>query len=117
MGYSLAEIKGRHHRMFVEPALAASDDYRNFWLRLGKRRISSCRIQADRKRGKEIWIQASYNPILDLNGRPFKVVKYATDVTKQVLTRMGNERVRGMMESVASGAEELNASCAKYPRR
>jgi methyl-accepting chemotaxis protein len=52
----------------------------------------------------------SYNPILDLNGKPFKVVKYATDVTRQVLVRMGNERVRGMMESVAAGAEELNAS-------
>jgi methyl-accepting chemotaxis protein len=57
-----------------------------------------------------VYIQASYNPILDLNGKPFKVVKYATDTTKQVLTRMGNERVRGMMESVAAGAEELNAS-------
>src|SRR5256712_13612878 len=62
------------------------------------------------KGGKEVWIQASYNPILDLNGKPFKVVKYATDTTAQVLVRMGNERVRGMMESVAAGAEELNAS-------
>jgi hypothetical protein len=66
-------------------------------------------VQAS-KGGKEVWIQASYNPILDLNGKPFKVVKYATDITKQVLIRMGNERVRGMMESVAAGAEELNAS-------
>ncbi len=110
MGYSLAEIKGRHHRMFVEPALAASDDYRNFWLRLGNGEYQAAEYKRIGKGGKEIWIQASYNPILDLNGRPFKVVKYATDVTKQVLTRMGNERVRGMMESVASGAEELNAS-------
>ena len=58
----------------------------------------------------EIWIQASYNPILDLNGKPFKVVKYATDITAQVLVRMGNEHVRGMMETVAAGAEEMNAS-------
>ena len=110
MGYSLAEIKGRHHRMFVEPALAASDDYRNFWLRLGNGEYQAAEYKRIGKGGKEIWIQASYNPILDLNGRPFKVVKYATDVTRQVLTRMGNERVRGMMELVASGAEELNAS-------
>ena len=74
------------------------------------RRISGRRIQADRQGGKEVWIQASYNPILDLNGKPFKVVKYATDTTAQVLVRMGNERVRGMMELVAAGAEELNAS-------
>jgi methyl-accepting chemotaxis protein len=57
-----------------------------------------------------VWIQASYNPILDLNGKPFKVVKAASDVTSQVLVRMGNERVRNMMESVAAGAEELNTS-------
>jgi hypothetical protein len=62
------------------------------------------------KGGKEVWIQASYNPILDLNGKPFKVVKYATDTTAQVIARMKSEKVRGMMESVAAGAEELNAS-------
>ena len=110
VGYSLAEIQGRHHRMFVEPAFAASNDYRDFWLRLNNGEYQAAEYKRVGKGGKEIWIQASYNPILDLNGRPFKVVKYATDVTKQVLTRMGNERVRGMMESVAAGAEELNAS-------
>jgi methyl-accepting chemotaxis protein len=62
------------------------------------------------KGGKEVWIQASYNPIMDLNGKPFKVVKYATDTTDQVIARMKSERVRSMMESVAAGAEELNAS-------
>jgi methyl-accepting chemotaxis protein len=62
------------------------------------------------KGGREVWIQASYNPILDLNGKPFKVVKYATDTTDQVIARMKSERVRGMMETVAAGAEELNAS-------
>lgn len=54
--------------------------------------------------------QASYNPILDLNGKPFKVVKYATNTTAQVIARMKSESVRGMMELVAAGAEELNAS-------
>ena len=58
------------------------------------------------KGGKEVWIQASYNPILDLNGKPFKVVKYASDTTRQVMVRLGNERVRSMMESVAAGSEE-----------
>jgi methyl-accepting chemotaxis protein len=62
------------------------------------------------KGGKEIWIQASYNPILDLNGKPFKVVKYAADTTAQVIARKRAESVRGMMETVAAGAEELNAS-------
>ena len=62
------------------------------------------------KGGKEIWIQASYNPIRDLNGKPYKVVKYATDTTAQVIARMKSESVRGMMESVAAGAEQLNTS-------
>jgi methyl-accepting chemotaxis protein len=110
MGYSLAEIQGRHHRMFVEPSFAESPDYRDFWLRLNNGEYQSAEYKRLGKGGREIWIQASYNPILDLNGRPFKIVKYATDVTRQVLVRMGNERVRSMMDSVASGAEELNAS-------
>ena len=110
MGYSLGEIRGRHHRMFVEQHYGESNDYREFWARLNRGEYQAAEYKRIAKGGKEVWIQASYNPILDLNGRPFKVVKYATDVTRQVLVRMGNERVRSMMESVAAGAEELNAS-------
>jgi len=110
MGYSLADITGRHHKLFVEPSYAESSEYRDFWHRLKNGEYQAGEYKRLGKGGKEVWIQASYNPILDLNGRPFKVVKYATDVTKQVLIRMGNERVRAMMESVAAGAEELNAS-------
>jgi methyl-accepting chemotaxis protein len=62
------------------------------------------------KGGRQIWIQASYNPIRDLNGKPYKVVKYATDTTAQVIARMRGEKVRGLMETVAAGAEELNVS-------
>ena len=110
MGYALEEIRGRHHSMFVEPAERESAGYREFWAKLNRGEYSADEYKRIGKGGKEIWIQASYNPILDLNNKPYKVVKYATDVTQQVLVRMGNERVRSMMESVASGAEELNAS-------
>ena len=110
LGYSLAEIKGKHHSMFVEPSERDSVAYREFWAALNRGEYQSAEYKRIGKGGKEVYIQASYNPILDLNGKPFKVVKYATDVTKQVLVRMGNERVRGMMESVAAGSEELNAS-------
>ena len=110
LGYSLAEIKGQHHRMFVEPAERESAAYGEFWATLGRGQFQAGEFKRVGKGGKEIWIQASYNPILDLNGKPFKVVKYASDITRQVLVRMGNERVRGMMESVAAGSEELNAS-------
>jgi methyl-accepting chemotaxis protein len=110
LGYTLSEIKGRNHSMFVDPSERDSQAYRNFWAALNRGEYQAAEYKRIGKGGREVWIQASYNPILDLNGRPFKVVKYATDVTRQVLVRMGNERVRGMMESVAAGAEELNAS-------
>ncbi|MEW6147493.1 MAG: PAS domain-containing methyl-accepting chemotaxis protein [Pseudomonadota bacterium] len=110
LGYSLAEIKGKHHSMFVEPSERDSVAYREFWAALNRGEYQAAEYKRIGKGGKEVYIQASYNPILDLNGKPFKVVKYATDTTKQVLVRMGNERVRAMMESVAAGSEELNAS-------
>jgi methyl-accepting chemotaxis protein len=110
LGYSLAEIKGRHHCMFVEPAERDGAAYREFWASLNRGEYQAAEYKRIGKGGKEVWILASYNPILDLNGKPFKVVKYATDTTAQVLVRMGNERVRAMMETVAAGAEELNAS-------
>lgn len=110
LGYSLAEIKGKHHSMFVEASERDGNGYREFWAALNRGQYQAAEYKRIGKGGKEVYIQASYNPIMDLNGKPFKVVKYATDVTKQVLVRMGNERVRGMMESVAAGSEELNAS-------
>jgi methyl-accepting chemotaxis protein len=110
LGYSLAEIKGKHHSMFVEPLERDGAAYREFWATLNRGQYQAAEYKRIGKGGKEVYIQASYNPILDLNGKPFKVVKYATDTTRQVLVRMGNERVRGMMESVAAGSEELNAS-------
>lgn len=110
LGYSLTEIKGKHHSIFVEPSERDGAAYREFWVALNRGQYQAAEYKRIGKGGKEVYIQASYNPILDLNGKPFKVVKYATDTTKQVLARMGNERVRGMMESVAAGSEELNAS-------
>jgi len=110
VGYALDEIRGRHHSMFVDPSERDGAAYREFWAALNRGEYQAAEYKRIGKGGKEVWIQASYNPILDLNGKPFKVVKYATDTTAQVLVRMGNERVRSMMESVAAGAEELNAS-------
>jgi methyl-accepting chemotaxis protein len=110
LGYSLPEIQGKHHSMFVQPSERDGAGYREFWAALNRGEYQAAEYKRIGKGGKEVWIQASYNPIMDLNGRPFKVVKYATDTTRQVVARMKNEHVRGMMESVAAGAEELNAS-------
>jgi methyl-accepting chemotaxis protein len=110
LGYSLSEIQGKHHSMFMPAEERDSPAYREFWATLNRGEFQSGEYKRIGRGGKEAWIQASYNPIRDLNGKPYKVVKYATDTTAQVIARMKAEKVRGMMESVAAGAEELNAS-------
>jgi methyl-accepting chemotaxis protein len=85
LGYTLDEIKGKHHSMFVDPAYRQSVEYGEFWAKLNRGEHQTDEYKRIGKGGKEVWIQASYNPILDFNGKPFKVVKYATDVTAQKL--------------------------------
>ena len=92
VGYRLEEIKGRHHSLFVEPAYRDSSEYRAFWERLGQGQFDSGQYKRIGQGGREIWIQASYNPIFDMNGKPFKVVKYASDVTAQTVAAMAFER-------------------------
>jgi len=110
LGYSLGEIQGKRHSMFVDASERDGAAYREFWANLNAGRYQAGEFKRIGKGGREIWIQASYNPILNLNGKPFKVVKYATDTTAQVIARKKSDSVRGMMETVAAGAEELNAS-------
>lgn len=92
LGYSLNEIKGKHHRMFVDSNYARSAEYADFWRKLNNGEFFVGTYTRLDKRGKEIYIQASYNPIFDLTGRPFKVVKYALDMTEviRVIKAMSN---------------------------
>jgi len=85
LGYTLDEIKGKHHSMFVDDAYRQSADYKEFWAKLNRGEYVADEFKRIGKGGREVWILASYNPILDLSGKPFKVVKYATDVTEQKL--------------------------------
>src|SRR5690242_11866899 len=85
LGYTLDEVEGQHHSMFAEPAYRQSPEYRAFWQKLGRGEFDAGQYKRIGKGGREIWIQASYNPIFDASGKPFKVVKYATDITAQVL--------------------------------
>jgi methyl-accepting chemotaxis protein len=110
MGYTLAEIKGQHHSTFVEPSEKNSPAYRQFWDTLNRGEYQAAEYKRIAKGGREIWIQASYNPILDLNGKPYKVVKYATDITAQAIGRKKAENARGLIEAVAAGSEEMSAS-------
>lgn len=83
IGYSLEEIKGKHHSIFVESAFRESPDYREFWRRLRNGEFLREQFKRLGKNGREVWLEASYNPILGKSGIPFKVIKYATDVTLQ----------------------------------
>ncbi|HRG44590.1 MAG TPA: PAS domain-containing protein [Leptospiraceae bacterium] len=83
MGYTLAEIKGQHHRLFVDSMYAASEDYRLFWAALNRGEFQRAEYRRIGKGGREVWLQATYNPIVDFNGKPFKVIKFATLITEQ----------------------------------
>ena len=99
LGYTLAEIKGQHHSLFVEPAYKASSEYRQFWRDLGEGKFQAAEYKRIGKGGREIWIQASYNPVFDFNGKVFKVVKFATDITASIKERAINERYAGMVDN------------------
>jgi methyl-accepting chemotaxis protein len=105
LGYTLGEIKGQHHSMFVEAAHRSSNDYRMFWDKLGRGEYDAGQYKRIGKGGKEVWIQASYNPIMGPDGKPFKVVKYATDVTEQVRAAQALEATVGQIQSVVAAAK------------
>ncbi|MBA4106481.1 MAG: hypothetical protein C0485_12050 [Pirellula sp.] len=84
VGYSLDEIKGKHHRMFVDPTYARSIEYSQFWEKLNRGESDAGQYKRFGKGGKEVWIQARYSSLLDVNGKPYKVVKYASDITEQI---------------------------------
>lgn len=84
LGYSLGEVQGKHHSMFVSPEDRGSEAYKRFWQKLRSGEYEAGQFKRYGKGGKEVWIEASYNPIFDAAGRPFKVVKYATDITSQI---------------------------------
>jgi methyl-accepting chemotaxis protein len=103
LGYTLEEVRGKHHSIFVEPAYAASQEYQTFWRTLNFGEFLAAKYKRIAKGGAEIWIQASYNPVLDKDGKPFKVIKFATDVTAVERERMENEAERGRMQAEQDG--------------
>ena len=98
LGYRLEEIQGQHHRLFVDEDLAASNEYKHFWDDLARGDFKSGEFRRVRKDGSEIWIQASYNPLLDSDGNPYKVVKYAADITATKQASMEADRIKSMMD-------------------
>jgi methyl-accepting chemotaxis protein len=100
LGYRMDEIAGKHHRMFCDPAYAGSADYARFWERLRAGEYVAAEFQRVGKGGKEVWIQASYNPIFDAQGKPVKVVKFATDITER-------KRAEGIIDALTSSLAKM----------
>jgi methyl-accepting chemotaxis protein len=113
MGYSLDELRGQHHRLFVDPAHANSPEYREFWTRLGRGEVVSGEFKRVGKGGEDVWLQAAYNPIQDRSGQMMKIIKVAADVTEQVKLRLDIQRVLkevGQSSTALAGASgELTA--------
>lgn len=139
LGYRLDEIKGKHHSMFADSAYASSAEYKKFWEELRAGHFQAGKYKRFGKGGKEVWIEASYNPLFDLNGRVYKVVKFAADITPNIqqlrdikssmsgyISRIneavemvnrqttsassGATQTTANVQAVAAGAEELHAS-------
>jgi methyl-accepting chemotaxis protein len=115
MGYALEEIQGKHHGMFVEPAYRDSTEYCEFWAALNRGEYQTGQFKRLGKGGKEIWIEASYNPVLDLNGRLWKVVKFATDLTKRkeenaTLAREFENGVKSLVQTLTSSAQNMTVT-------
>ena len=106
LGYSLDEVRGKHHRIFVDPAYRETSEYREFWAKLGRGEYDAGQYKRIGKGGKEVWIQASYNPIMDANGKPFKVVKFAIDVTDQVKATQALNLAVEQTQAVATAAQD-----------
>ncbi len=107
VGYTLREIVDQHHSIFCTPDYVTSEEYRDFWLRLQRGEFRAGRFHRVGKYGRDVWIQASYNPILDMSGRPMKVIKYAVDVTDQVQLE---QRLKAKTEAMSAAVQRLTES-------
>jgi methyl-accepting chemotaxis protein len=111
LGYSLAEIKGKHHRIFVDPAYAASREYLQFWEDLNRGTFQTSEFRRIDKQGKDVWIQATYSPLFDINGKVDRVTKLASDITAQVKAKADAElaetREKGATQELRQKVDSL----------
>lgn len=107
VGYTLDEVRGQHHRIFVDPAFAESAEYQSFWQKLGQGRYDCGVYKRFGKGQREIWLQATYNPIVDASGRPVKVVKFASDITEQ---KALTDKLSRIMTDIRTAGAEIQLS-------
>jgi methyl-accepting chemotaxis protein len=111
MGYTMDQIRGQHHRMFVEPAYRASAEYADFWARLAHGEYFAGQYLRIARGNRQVWLQASYNPILDASGRPTKVMKFATDITAQKVEARMNAAFKGALDNVTANVMVADMNC------
>jgi methyl-accepting chemotaxis protein len=113
MGYTLEEVKGRHHSLFIDPTYRETAEYRQFWHDLNEGKFQAADYKRIAKGGREVWLQAIYNPIFDADGKPFKVVKNASDITDrkkaEAALKVTIDAVNQNAQALASSSEELTA--------
>jgi len=110
LGYRLDDIKGRHHKMFVDEATASSEAYATFWNRLARGEYVSGEFHRHAKDGHSVYLQASYNAILDAEGKPYKVVKYASDVSARRITLNRTGELSHSLQDLSAAVEEMAAT-------
>ncbi len=113
VGYSIDEVRGKHHRIFVDATYAQSPEYRAFWEKLGRGIYDAGEYKRIAKGGREIWLQASYNPIFDANGRLAKVVKYATDITE---AKQATQSLAKIMSDIRTAGVEIQLSAEEISK-
>jgi len=109
LGYTLDELRGQHHRLFVAKDERDTPAYKEFWAKLARGEFQAAEYRRIAKDGHDVWIQASYNPILDMDGKPFKVVKFATDITAEVSER---HRRADAQRSIAADLQKISRSAS-----
>ena len=105
MGYSLEEIRGQHHAMFVEPAYRNSPEYKMFWDKLGRGEFDAGQYKRIGKGGNVVWLQASYNPVLDANGKAVKVVKLATEITAAKTEQLNADHITHRLQAALNSCQ------------
>lgn len=117
MGYTLEEIQGKHHRIFCDPQYTTSQNYLQFWNDLKAGTHSSGQYQRFSKSGREIWIHASYNPVRDEQGKTYKIIKFAEDITGEIMAKENRQKEAGeVAQTVATGAVEMSSTIDEISR-
>ena len=117
MGYRLEEIRGKHHRLFCERSESESAEYRQFWERLNRGEFFSGRFKRINRQGATVWLRATYNPVFDHQGRLYKVVKFATDVTAQIQQQEAESRAARLAYDTSLHTDETAQQGAQVVQR